>query len=256
MGESYFLAIDFGNTRKKMALFKPNSQIFKRIFLGQDNWQTEILDLLHSYPIARIALSTVIPVPDELLKSLADKAELIQIGKAPIPAELQLPQSFIGRMGADRIGLALGGIKLHNCQNHLIISLGTCITYNFINAHNYFLGGSISAGMEMRFKAMHHFTAQLPLYSHRDIDINRLSLVGYDTHTHIVSGIIFAITKELEGMINSYQKLYSGLQCSISGGDSELFAQLYSNGIFCPPNIIPKFDPDLLFNGLFHFYSA
>lgn len=251
-----FLAIDFGNTRKKLAIFNSAGQICQRIFLSQQDWKNEILILLEKQPVKKIALSTVIPVEQEFLNKLNMYGEFIQVGKTSIPSELQLPKAFLGRMGADRIGLALGAIKTMKHRNHLVISLGTCITYNFINSHNYFLGGSISAGLEMRLKAMHQFTAQLPLYTHLDIDLSRLCLVGYDTHSHIVSGLINTITKELEGMIESYNQSYPELCCTISGGDSELFAQLYNNQIFHPQNIIPKFDPDLLFRGLFHFYGV
>lgn len=253
--EAYFLAIDFGNTRKKLALFTRSGTIYARQFLDLANWQEQIINLLDAHNIYRTALSTVVPVPADFVDFLRAKTELILIGQTEIPQALKMPKTFIGRMGADRIGLALGAISQKLNQNYLIISMGTCITYNFINSHNYFLGGSISVGLNMRFRALNQFTAQLPLFSHEDIDLSKLTLVGYDTHTHIVSGIVQGIIKELEGMIAQYQRDYSELSCIISGGDSPLFAKLYSNGLFCPP-IIPKFDADLLFNGLFHFYGA
>lgn len=252
---AYFLAIDFGNTRKKCALFSRAGELYLRQFFHPATWESELQALLEKYAIYRIALSTVVPVPESVLRLLAHKAELIHIGQVPIPAQLRMPESFHGRMGEDRIALALGAISRQGGRNQVIISMGTCITYNFINAHNYFLGGSISPGLSMRFRALHEHTALLPLHSYQDIDLNRLPLVGYDSHTHIVGGVVQGIAKELEGMLASYAQNYAELSCIITGGDSQIFAELYANGLFQAPNIILNFDPDLLFNGLFDAYA-
>ena len=64
--------------------------------------------------------------------------------------------------------------------------MGSCVTYNFINKYHEFVGGAISPGMEMRLKAMNHFTAKLPLVK---ADSN-VPLIGYDTNTNILSGVV------------------------------------------------------------------
>ncbi len=65
-------------------------------------------------------------------------------------------------------------------QHNLVIGLGSCITYNFVNKYHEFIGGSISPGMEMRFKSLHYYTAKLPLV---EADWN-FPLLGYDTKTN------------------------------------------------------------------------
>ena len=58
-------------------------------------------------------------------------------------------------IGADRLALAAAAVHFFPVKNNLVIGMGTCITYNFINQYNEFVGGAISPGMEMRFKSLH-----------------------------------------------------------------------------------------------------
>ena len=46
---------------------------------------------------------------------------------------------------------------------HLEAAFHARITLDVLSAEGEFLGGNISPGVEMRLKAMHHFTARLPL---------------------------------------------------------------------------------------------
>src|SRR5690606_35225396 len=66
-------------------------------------------------------------------------------------------------LGKDRIALAAGAVDIFPDENVLAIDAGTCITYDFISAEKEYLGGSISPGLSMKFKALHNYTARLPL---------------------------------------------------------------------------------------------
>jgi type III pantothenate kinase len=66
-------------------------------------------------------------------------------------------------VGTDRLAIAAAVVDLFPHQNNLVIALGSCITYNFINKAHQLIGGSISPGMEMRFKALNYYTAKLPM---------------------------------------------------------------------------------------------
>jgi type III pantothenate kinase len=142
-------------------------------------------------------------------------------------------------MGTDRMALAAAAIYLFPGKNNLAIGLGSCITFNFINKHNEFLGGSISPGMEMRFKAMHHFTAKLPLAK---ADWN-IPLIGYDTATNLQSGVLLGIAKEIEGVVEEYEKRFGNFNVLLTGGDLAYFEPHLKKQIFA--------HPDLIFNGLY-----
>ena len=101
------------------------------------------------------------------------------------------------------------------------------------------MGGGISPGMEMRFKSLKTFTAKLPLVK---ADWN-FPLVGYDTSTNILSGVIIGMAKEIDGIIEAYEEKYENFNVLLSGGDTHYFNRLLKKKIFA--------DPDLIFKGLY-----
>jgi type III pantothenate kinase len=152
--------------------------------------------------------------------------------KIPVTTPVGKPETI----GADRLALVVAASDLFPGKNNLVIGLGTAITYNFINKKKEFLGGGISPGMEMRFRSLETFTAKLPLIKK---DWN-FPLVGYDTRTNILSGVILGISKEIDGIIDSYSEKYSNLNVLLTGGDSAYFAYHLKNKIFADLNLIFK----------------
>ena len=65
-------------------------------------------------------------------------------------------------LGVDRIALVCGAVIQFSNKNVLIIDAGTCITYDFLNDNNEYLGGAISPGIRMRYKSLNNYTAKLP----------------------------------------------------------------------------------------------
>jgi type III pantothenate kinase len=135
--------------------------------------------------------------------------------------------------------LAAAAVYFHPQKNNLVIGLGSCITYNFINKYNQFIGGSISPGMEMRFKSLQTFTAKLPLIK---ADWN-FPLIGYDTKTNILSGVILGMAKEIDGIIDAYAEKFNNFNVLLTGGDAPYFARHLKSKIFA--------DPHLIFKGLY-----
>jgi len=90
--------------------------------------------------------------------------------------------------------------------------------------------------MEMRFKAMNHFTAKLPLVKP---DWN-FSLVGYDTKTNMLSGVILGMRKEIDGIIDEYALRYGNFNALLTGGDMGFFVPHLKNKIFADPHLIYK----------------
>ena len=138
-------------------------------------------------------------------------------------------------MGSDRIAASIGAYYLYSNTNVLVIDMGTCIKYNFTNSQNHYLGGSISPGLQMRFKALHQFTSKLPLLQP---DTLKVELIGDNTQNSLLSGVINGIIAEMDGIINQYKEQYPDLVCVITGGDCEHFAKQLKNSIFVHPNLV------------------
>ena len=142
-------------------------------------------------------------------------------------------------IGADRLALMSAAVHYFPGKNNLVIALGSCITYNFINQYQQFLGGAITPGMDMRFRSMHDYTAKLPLVT---ADWN-FPLIGYDTKTNLQSGVILGIVNEIEGFIGKYEEKLNNFNVVLTGGNSAYFASQLKYKIFA--------DHHFLFKGLY-----
>jgi type III pantothenate kinase len=227
------LCFDFGNTRLKCAVF--NGPDIKEVITIDNDDPATIKKLIEKFQPEKSILSSVInhnPAIEELLSAKTCFHKLSHASKFP----LRTPVGKPGTIGADRLAMSMAAINIFPGQHNLVIGLGTCITYNFVNKYNEFLGGSISPGMEMRFKALNHFTAKLPLVQ---AEWN-FPLVGYDTKTNILSGVLFGMAKEIDGIIELYEEKYVHFNVHLTGGDTAFFGQHLKKKIFADPYLIYK----------------
>ena len=227
------LCLDFGNTRKKAAIFE-NGNLEHAFALNGDGID-EIKGILQEHHPEKSILSSVIlhdPAINELLSSNTSFHLLNHLTKLNFTVPVGKPET----VGADRLALSAAVVHFYPGKNNLVVGLGSCITYNFINKFNQFLGGSISPGLEMRFRAMHEQTALLPLI---EKDWN-FPLVGYDTKTNLLSGVIMGMTKEIEGIVAAYEEKYSNFNVVLTGGDCTYFERLLKKKIFADPNLLYK----------------
>jgi type III pantothenate kinase len=230
------LCFDFGNTRKKAALFI-NEELKEIVSLADDNIET-IQTLIDKFHPDKSILSSVINHNTEIETLLASKTKfhlLSYLTKLPFTTPVNKPETI----GADRLALAAAAVHFYPKKNILVVGMGTCITYNFINKFHELIGGSISPGLEMRLRSLNQFTAKLPL-----IEANsNVPLIGYDTKTNILSGVVLGMAKEMDGFIDAYKEKFRNFNVLLTGGDLVHLASHLKNKIFA--------DPELIFKGLY-----
>ena len=227
------LCFDFGNTRLKCAVFQGGELI--EMLVLEDGEPATIQALVDNYKPTKSLLSSVVKHHPEVEAILAGSTKFHHLShhsKLPITTPVGKPETI----GADRLGLVVAAVHLFPNKNNLVVGLGSAITYNFINKYHEFLGGGISPGMEMRFKSLHQYTALLPLV---EKDWN-FPLVGYDTRTNILSGVILGMAKEIDGTIDAYKERYGNFNVLLTGGDAPYFVYHLKNKIFADPNLIYK----------------
>ena len=227
------LCFDFGNTRKKVAVFK-ESEIQETIILKDDE-AVAIAELLVKYKPEHTILSSVIihnPIIETLLAEKSRFHKLSAATKINFTTPVGKPETI----GSDRLALIAAAIHFYPKKNNLIIGLGSCITYNFVNQYHQFLGGGISPGMDMRFKAMHDFTALLPL----EKETWNYPLIGYDTRTNLQSGVLHGMAAEIDGIVGKYKEKYSNFNVVLTGGNSSYFAGQLKTRIFADHNFLFK----------------
>lgn len=230
------ICFDFGNTRLKAAVFEGDQ--LKEVILVPDDNSSTIEVIVEKFKPRFSILSSVVnhqPAVEEVLGRHTNFHKLSHLTKLPFSTPVGKPETI----GADRLALCAAAVYLFPNKNNLAIGLGTCITYNFINNQNQFLGGSISPGLEMRFKAMNQYTALLPLVN---MEWN-FPLIGYDTKTNLLSGVAWGMAKEIDGIIDAYREKYGNFNVQLTGGNTLHFAPLLKNMIFA--------DPQLIFKGLY-----
>jgi type III pantothenate kinase len=196
------ICFDFGNTRLKAAIFKDN-ELEEVVVLSKGD-VAEIGDLIQKWNPKKSILSSVIHHDKDIESLLSAKTSFHLLGPGSI-INFTSPVGKPETIGADRLAIVAAAVDKYPNQHSLAISLGTCITYNFVNNQHQFLGGSISPGMQMRFKAMHEQTALLPLIQ----PSSEFTLVGYDTKTNLLSGVILGISAEIDGIIGAYEQKYA-----------------------------------------------
>lgn len=235
------LCLDFGNTRLKAGIFNHDSFI-EDIVLPDDSGAS-IEAVLKKYSPEKSILSSVIhhnPEIENILSASTRFHKLSHHSRLNFTTPVSKPETI----GADRLALCAAAVHFHPNKNNLVIGLGSCITYNFINQHHEFLGGAISPGMEMRFKSMHEYTAKLPLVQK---DYN-FPVIGYDTKTNLQSGVLAGISFEIGGCIEFYAERYGNFNVVLTGGDAGYFARHLKNRIFA--------DLKFLFKGLYAISEA
>jgi type III pantothenate kinase len=225
------LVIDLGNTVAKLAVFEKDELREKEIVASEEIQEKISQHLLKNPWVKKVISSNVsklqIKVPQEKeLQILELSAESL----LPFENLYATPQT----LGNDRKALVAAAAKYYPKRNVLIIDAGTCITYDFKNSKNEYLGGAISPGLKMRFKALNSFTANLPLVDQQE----QLKLVGNSTLTSINSGVAYGMVKEIDGFIEEYAAQYDDLLTIVTGGDAHFLSVNLKNSIFANSNFL------------------
>ena len=137
-------------------------------------------------------------------------------------------------LGVDRIALVSAAKDQYEGKDVLIIDVGTCITYDFMNARGHYKGGAISPGINMRYKALHDYTEKLPLL---DANIPQ-NILGNSTQTSIHSGVLYGVTLEIDGVISQYRQDFEDLTVILTGGNAHFLLDRLKNSIFANQNFL------------------
>lgn len=222
-----YLIIDAGNTRIKVAYFSSN------VIQDVTNFESDDLNGLFHFISQKnhdFALLSSVLKEEETVQIENRILKCINLKKAIIPIE----NNYITpkTLGADRIANAVASV-FKTKGNRLIIDIGTCIKFDFVDSTDSYQGGSISPGMNMRFKALNQFTGNLPLLAFSQ----KSNLIGKDTNSSIYSGVLNGIQEEINGFITKYEAKYERLTIFVTGGDHINFDYSSKNNIFADENL-------------------
>lgn len=225
------LIVDVGNTRTKIAYF--NNDKLKEVIITSHKETNKTIfsilanDLIYNAIVSSVGHKTIVDI--HLFKEIKNVIDLDNTTKIPFTNHYKTPKT----LGVDRIALAAAASKQFPKKNVLIIDAGTCITYDFLNHKNEYKGGAISPGIGIRFKALHDYTANLPL-----LEIDEFTLIGKNTEESIKSGVLNGVLQEINGIITQYEEKYSNLTIVLTGGNGNFLAKKLKSTIFANPNFL------------------
>ena len=231
------LCVDWGNTNIKAAIFD-NDRLNKQFTFSAETALEQVTGILDLFKPAKAILCSVVSHDDELADLVKGRIKSLVRLNGHTRTPINNAYLSADTLGADRLALVNGAYSAFPDKNNLIISLGTCVTYNLMQKNKTFRGGAISPGLQMRLTAMHTLTNKLPEVS-ADGD---LLLLGYDTETCMRSGAVNGMIAEIEGMTKAYEAQFQDFNAILTGGDAPFFAGKIKSKIFA--------DPDLLLKGL------
>ena len=226
------LVLDFGNTQLKLALFSGKDLIRKEY----RNTLHEVLELCNELEFDRTILSSVLHDRETSFFISQFNHPIVVFGaemQLPIQINYQTPDT----LGKDRLANACFAAFENQKKNSLIIDIGTCLKFDFVDDNASYKGGSISPGLQLRFKALNNYTGKLPLV---DFEHSYDSLIGDDTNSSILSGVVVGMEQEINGMIRKYEEDFPDLTIFITGGDADKFDIQSKNTIFADQNITLK----------------
>lgn len=226
------LTIDIGNTRTKLCVFDHG-----KCLLATDegtSLEHTVADICRTYLIEACAVACVGQEPEHLDAMLREHIPFVMRIDGNTPGPLQNAYCGKSTLGADRWAAAVAAATLKPRTDLLVIDAGTCITYDLVSSDGIFLGGNISPGITMRFRALNEQTAHLPQL---DTD-GEIPSWGTDTASAIRTGVMRGVQHEMEGFINEFIDIYPQLLIFLTGGSPFRFPERLKNRIFAQPNLV------------------
>ncbi len=200
------LAIDIGNTSISFGYFSAN-QLIKTKRYATENFSMPPIETVH-----RIFISSVVPKMDALFQLLLPTPVFITYANIP---ELCIDLLHPEEAGADRIVNAFGAWKRWNSAI-ILIDCGTATTICLVSQKGVYEGGAILPGIPMAFKALHQFTAKLPMIQPN----NELVLpLGKSTREAMLAGQYWGHIGAIKELIFHYRQKEPLAKIIATGGN-------------------------------------
>ena len=227
------LVLDLGNTRTKWALFENESLEEAGSFSNSSPLNQKELNNLKSFQAEILIYSSVLgkdyPGLNNFQSISKNVREFTTATAVGIASNYKTPAT----LGADRWANAAAARSMFDDRNVCVFDIGTCLKHDVVTADGVYLGGSISPGVSMRFKALTNQTNQLPLTN----PAKDWPSSGNDTESSIRAGVMEGLLLEIKGRITSIKQQFKQPIFVLTGGDAHYFADKLKNSTFAVPNL-------------------
>ena len=226
------LVVDIGNTLLKLAVFDGGRLVAQQC-VGELREET-FAGLLGGARAARAVVASTRGEAPAIVEAVRRHTDYLLEFTPATPVPIGNAYLTPATLGRDRLAAAVGAATLYPRRNALIVDFGTAVPLDFVSADGVFRGGCISPGMAMRFRALHEYTAALPLCDATD----SAELLGRTTDEAVRLGVMNSLAFEIEGYIARMQGEIEDLCVIFTGGDTNFFAKRIKNTIFANCNLV------------------
>ncbi|MCX8081476.1 MAG: type III pantothenate kinase [Bacteroidia bacterium] len=248
------LTVDIGNTAIKCLLWMNDRPADFYVFKNCDELRNTANHAFSA--VKKVLVSSVAnPQTENHIRQIFQGSEIcfFSIGNG---FPFAIHYTPLNALGPDRLLAALGANFLHPGRDALIIDAGTCIKYGFLSSKNGFLGGFISPGIRMRFRALHEQTARLPLLGSELPPPSQFTLPGQNTESSMKGGVWLGVFGEVAYFIHKANARLNDPLLIFTGGDSEKLLKCFSDEQFSKYVSVKNkifAEPYLIHHGLKHY---
>ena len=224
--------MDIGNTLVKLAVFDDGRLVAQHCV---ERLLPSMLDeLLGGRRAAKAVVASTRGEADDVVETVRPFADYLLEFTSQTPVPIDSAYRTPETLGRDRLAAAVGAAALCPGRDVLIVDFGTAVTIDLVTADGTFRGGCISPGMKTRFRALHDYTAKLPLCGPTEDE----QLQGLTTEEAIRLGVMNSLTFEIEGYIARMREKIDDLCVIFTGGDTNFFAKRIKTTIFANCNLV------------------
>ncbi|MDR1343564.1 MAG: type III pantothenate kinase [Prevotellaceae bacterium] len=227
------LVVDIGNTAVKLAVVERGA-VTDRLVDGSASLAEGRTFLARHSRLPRSIIASVRRADDavaaQIRNLLPDALTVTPETPLPVRSLYASPET----LGADRLAAAVGANFRFPDRNVLVVDAGTAITYELVSDRGEYLGGNISPGIALRFKALHDFTGHLPLCE----AAGSYPSPGSSTREAITAGVLNGVIYEVNVNIEQFSLKYSNLMAVFTGGDAYFLAERVKKPIFVDYDLV------------------
>ena len=225
------LIVDEGNTLCKIAVLDKSEVLCE--WADKEFDMVKVAECVEQFSIDKAIVASTRGGAEQICNTLRSKIDRVLHFSSQTEVPIKIEYSSRQTLGADRIAVAVGVVCEMGIRDALIVDMGSAITYDIVE-NGVFKGGNISLGVAMRFKALHDYTATLPLCEATEPN----GEFGKSTKEAIEQGVMQGILHEIEGYVAQLSAKNDKKSVIFCGGDAESFVNRIKNAIFAPRKLM------------------
>jgi type III pantothenate kinase len=196
------LAIDIGNTTTKFGVFD-GERLIKRHLIPTIRQKTadEIYQSIEgelNFNFTGVIISTVVPELNESFQALAENHFNTSATFVTHDSDFGFKINYHPptSVGIDRLIAAFAAVQKYG-RPCLVCDFGTATNIEVVNSQNEYIGGIITAGMNLLADALHQRTSKLPKIELRQPE----KVIGDSTVSAIQSGVYYGYIGLVDGLV-------------------------------------------------------